>query len=196
MGTAKHSVVGATENMKFKAVVKMLLDAQVTREELEEELSHFVNNMERRMNERVDKLLERVEIEKRKVAQLKVKVPAAQAASVGEVEGLFLDCVETVRREVGKRKLKGEMLNKRVFMSQLKATHRSVAEHSATALVKDHSFMEKMARVEELTATDRMKVLDLFVNNEKVVGRVFEMLFPSRPSPGKSGVMMGSTMPK
>ena len=130
------------------------------------------------------------------MAQLKVKVPAAQAASVGEFEGLFLDCVETVRREVGKRKLKGEMLNKRVFMSQLKATHRSVAEHSATALVKDHSFMEKMARVEELTATDRMKVLDLFVNNEKVVGRVFEMLFPSRPSPGKSGVMMGSTMPK
>ena len=32
----------------------MLLDAQVTRPELEEELQNFVNSMEKRMNDRVD----------------------------------------------------------------------------------------------------------------------------------------------
>lgn len=66
-------------------------------------------------------------------------------------------------------------------MNQLKATHRSVAEHSATAIVKDQSVLEKMAKLEDLTETDRMRVLDMFVNNEKIVAQLFDLIFPSKP---------------
>lgn len=79
------------------------------------------------MNDRIDLMRDRLEAEKRKVQLLKSRVPAAQVLHKNEYETLFFECVESVRREVGKRKLKGEMLNKRIFMNQLKATHRSVA---------------------------------------------------------------------
>ncbi len=42
--------------------------------------------------------------------------------------------------------------------------------------------MEKQAKMEELTQTDRMRVLDLFVNNEKVIAQLFELIFPTKPA--------------
>ena len=41
--------------------------------------------------------------------------------------------------------------------------------------------LEKMAKIEELTETDRMRVLDLLVNNEKIVPQLFDLIFPSKP---------------
>ncbi len=40
-----------------------------------------------------------------------------------------------------------------------------------------------MAKVEDLKQSDRIQLLDLFVHNEKVVTRIFELIFPSQGTP-------------
>lgn len=107
--------------------------------------------MEHRLNEKVDMMRERLEREKRKQRLLKANMPLTRAIDKNEYETLFFDCVECVRKEVARRKLKGEMLHKRVFMNSLRATHRSVAEHTVSAISREEgdSFI-KMARLEEL----------------------------------------------
>lgn len=77
---------------------------------------------------------ERLEREKKKQRLLKANLPFTRAIDKNEYETLFFDCVECVRKEVARRKLKGEMLNKRVFMNSLRATHRSVAESTVNSM--------------------------------------------------------------
>ena len=76
---------------------------------------------------------------------------------------------------MARRKLKGEMLSKRVFMNSLRAAHRSMADTTAMALLTE----ERLARLEELKPTDRIKILDLFVHDEKILTRIFDLVFPS-----------------
>ena len=121
---------------------------------------------------------ERLEREKKKQRLLKANLPFTRAIDKNEYETLFFDCVECVRKEVARRKLKGEMLNKRVFMNSLRATHRSVAESTVNSM--EPGVFVKQAKLDELKQCDRIHILDLFVHNEKAITKVFDLIFPSK----------------
>lgn len=89
---------------------------------------------------------------------------------------LFTDCVEDMRKEIVKRKLKTEITLNR---------GKSGADSSRgldEALVKLSDLSYGRAKLEEFTYNDRCAVLDLFVNNEITLLKIHETLFPpSKP---------------
>ena len=67
--------------------------------------------------------------------------------------------MECVRKEVAKRKLKGELLNRRVGFSSLRSPP------AEPPILLEDCVRERLAKLEELKHSDRINLLDLFVHN-------------------------------
>jgi hypothetical protein len=84
-----------------------------------------------------------------------------------------------------KRRLKNEILQKK---KGLKYTGADDVEAKAfeESLLKLASLAKSKIKYDDFTARDKYNILDLFVNNEKTLVKLYEALFPHRISP--SGV--------
>ena len=105
-----------------------------------------------------------------------------------DLETLFVDCIEEVRKEVMKRRLKNEIIQKKKGLS-FKTTGIDDKEAKAfeESLLKLAALAKSKIKYEDFTARDKYNILDLFVNNEKTLVKLYEALFPHRISP--SGVL-------
>lgn len=91
------------------------------------------------------------------------------------MEQLFLDCVEDVRKEIIKRRLKTEIHNVRAKNSQ--ASVQTQLDFDAT-LDKLADMAKGKVRIDEFTSNDKVNLLDLFVNNEKTLVAIHDSLYP------------------
>lgn len=80
-----------------------------------------------------------------------------------------------MRRDIIKRRLKAEII------ARQRPNDKQVKEFEST-LVKLADLAQNRVKLEEFTAMDRINILDLFVNNEKTLLRVHEVLFPGTSS--------------
>lgn len=88
----------------------------------------------------------------------------------------FTDCVEDMRKEIIKRRLKTE-----ITVNRGKSGADSQRDLDQ-ALVKLSDLSQGRAKIEEFTYNDRCAVIDLFVNNETTLLKIYETLFPpSKP---------------
>ena len=88
----------------------------------------------------------------------------------------FTDCVEDMRKEIIKRRLKTE-----ITVNRGKSGTDSQRDLDQ-ALVKLSDLSQGRAKIEEFTYNDRCAVIDLFVNNETTLLKIYETLFPpSKP---------------
>ena len=92
-----------------------------------------------------------------------------------ELEQLFVDCVEDVRKDVIKRRLKAEITNVRSKTSS--GSMETQRDFEAT-LDKLADMAKGRVKIDEFTLNDRINLLDLFVNNEKTLVTIHESLFP------------------
>lgn len=92
-----------------------------------------------------------------------------------DLEQLFVNCVEDVRKDVIKRRLKSEITNVRGKTSS--ASLETQKDFDIT-LDKLADMAKGRVKIEEFTLNDRINLLDLFVNNEKTLVAVQESLFP------------------
>ena len=92
------------------------------------------------------------------------------------MESLFVECVEEVRREVIKRKLKAEIINKKKI-GQFEANSEEAREFEES-LLKLANLAKNRVKIQDFTKVDRSNLLDLFVNNEKTLLMMYEALFP------------------
>jgi len=96
----------------------------------------------------------------------------------GDLENLFVDCVEDVRRNVIKRRLKAEIIGKKKIGKFDENSEE--AKEFEESLLKLANLAKDRVKFSEFTAHDRNNLLDLFVNNEKTLLRMYEILFPKR----------------
>ena len=115
-----------------------------------------------------------------------------------EVEQLFLDCVEQVRKEVLKRKVRAELRGIRKYIpSQQKEAMKESLKESAKreiqmdkaanndkefedSLLKLKMYAREKIKYSDFTLQDRYNILDMFVNNENTLIAVYEALFPDK----------------
>jgi len=91
------------------------------------------------------------------------------------MEQLFLDCVEDVRKDIIKRRLKTEIHNVRAKNSQ--ASMQTQQDFDAT-LDKLADMTKGKVKIDEFTSIDKVNLLDLFVNNEKTLVAIHDSLYP------------------
>ena len=96
----------------------------------------------------------------------------------GDLENLFVDCVEDVRRNVIKRRLKAEIIGKKKIGKFDENSEE--AKEFEDSLLKLANLAKDRVKFSEFTTQDRNNLLDLFVNNEKTLLKVYEILFPRK----------------
>ena len=95
------------------------------------------------------------------------------------MEQLFVQCVEEIRKDIVRRRLKNEFTSKRKNNLQ---QSREAEKQFELSLVKLADLAKSRVKYDEFTANDRTNLLDLFVNNEKVLLSMHEMMFPASNS--------------
>lgn len=96
----------------------------------------------------------------------------------GDLENLFVDSVEDVRRNVIKRRLKAEIIGKKKIGKF--DEHSLEAREFEESLLKLANLAKDRVKFSEFTSQDRNNLLDLFVNNEKTLLKMYEILFPRK----------------
>ena len=99
-----------------------------------------------------------------------------QSIEKSDLENLFVDCVEEVRRSVIKRRLKTEIVGKKQFGRV--DTKEFETQEFEQSLLKLANLAKDRVKFSEFTTSDRNNLLDLFVNNELTLIRIYETLFP------------------
>ena len=117
------------------------------------------------------------------------------------MEQLFVNCVEDVRKDIIRRRLKAEVsARKKMGQSQVTSgigkanSNRSIyqqqqsvsqmtdmsadAKEFEETLSKLADLAKNRVKFEEFTSVDRSHLLDLFVNNEQTLLKIYEVLFP------------------
>lgn len=102
----------------------------------------------------------------------------------GDLETLFVDCVEDVRRSVIKRRLKAEIIGRKKIGKFDENSEE--AKEFEESLLKLANLAKDRVKFSEFTTQDRNNLLDLFVNNEKTLLKIYENLFPRRSGAGNN----------
>lgn len=109
----------------------------------------------------------------------------AEVSHKNDLESLFVECIEEVRKEIMRRRLKNEIYNKKKFQQIDKNTQE--AKEFEQSLLKLAQLAKHRVKLGDFTAKDKSNLLDLFVNNEKTLLKIYEILFPHRANPNSSG---------
>ena len=110
-----------------------------------------------------------------------------------ELEGLFVDCIEEVRKDIMKRRLKNEIYNKKKF--QQVDRNSDEAREFEESLLKLAQLAKSRVKLSDFTVRDKCNLLDLFVNNEKTLLKIYEALFGvdgTSVNPNKSVLIGGA----
>jgi len=93
-----------------------------------------------------------------------------------DLENLFVECVEDVRRNVIKRRLKSEIIGKKKIGKFDENSEE--AKEFEESLVKLADLAKDRVKYTEFNSVDRNNLLDLFVNNENTLIKIYDILFP------------------
>jgi len=122
-----------------------------------EELERYMEAQESKFHESVKHYKSIIENEKKKIINLNAKKNNAFVQK-SDLEGLFLECVEEVRKEVLRRRAKSLLQQK--FPRKSGSAQRE--------------------RKDLFTPSDKRKILELLISNEQVLVHLYEKLFPHR----------------
>ena len=111
------------------------------------------------------------------------------------MEAIFVECIEDVRKEILKRRLKNEMITrKREGKLSLTGEDDQASKEFEESLTKLAAFAKGRIKYEDFTSKDKFNILDLFVNNQKTLIKIYEALFPHRVG-GSTRSPFGLTSP-
>lgn len=160
-----------TQNIKYEAYLETLFDSNYTDKRKKKELILYMQSVETRFNNMCKRMRSKLDQEKRKFCKLE-SVKVNEATSKNELETIFVDCIEDVRRDIMKRRLKTEIQSKKRFKPIDQDTEE--AKEFEESLLKLAQLAKDKIKISEFTPSDRCNLLDLFVNNEKTLLKIYE----------------------
>ena len=102
-----------TENAKFGKFLDLIFKSKMTGDDIQAEISKYVQALETNYMDTIKELrngLDRERLRVRKVTADRVN----ETTEKNELEGLFVDCIEEVRKDIMKRRLKNDIYNKKL----------------------------------------------------------------------------------
>jgi hypothetical protein len=166
-----------TQNIKYEAFLDTLFSSKHDDDRKKLELKLYMQAVETRFNFICKDLRQNLEKERKKrIKQESFKVN--DATQKNELETIFVDCIEEVRKDIMKRRLKTEIQNKKRFKPIDKDSEE--AKEFEESLLKLAQLAKNKIKITEFTPIDRCNLLDLFVNNEKTLLKIYEACFPHR----------------
>lgn len=157
---------------------------------MRDQISKYVQLLETNYNQTIRDLKNTLEREKTKAKKASYE-KVSETTTKGDLENLFVECIEETRKSIMKRRLKNEILNSKKLE---KIDHNSQeAKEFEQSLLKLAEMAKNRVKVQDFTPKDKTNLLELFVNNEKTLLRIYEILFPHRAGPN-AGQGVSSSM--
>ena len=88
----------------------LLFNSKMTKDEMKEEITKYVQLLETNYNQTVRDLKNTLDREKQKAKKSSYE-KVQDVAAKGDMENLFVECIEETRKSIMKRRLKNEILN-------------------------------------------------------------------------------------
>ena len=103
-----------TTNIKFQKFIDLIFKSRMPSEDVKDEIIKYVQALETSYTDAIRDL--RMVIEKEKKAGKRVVADRINMSTErNELESLFIECIEEVRKEIMKRRLKNEIYNRKKF---------------------------------------------------------------------------------
>ena len=180
-----------SENVKFQQFIDLIFESRMPKDGIKFEILQFVQALETNLNEAIRDERQRCERIKKELRKEKSK-HVNDNIEKGDLENLFVDCVEDVRRNVIKRRLKAEIVGKKKIGRFDENSEE--AQEFEESLLKLANLAKDRVKFSEFTTQDRNNLLDLFVNNEQTLLKVYEILFPKKQAHGNNSLRQINTL--
>ena len=125
-----------TENLKFSQFLDILFTSGMTKAEIKSEAQSYVQVLETNYTDKIRDLKIEIEQLKRRVAQIKTK-KTVETMEKNDLEQLFVRCVEDMRKEIIRRRLKAEVSARKKMGSGSQAL--ATIQQSASTMGKSAS---------------------------------------------------------
>lgn len=103
-----------TRNIKFERFIELILKSKMQQQDIKEEITKYVVALETSYNDSIRELKKAVELEKHKQRRIQAE-KVHNTSQRNELEILFVECIEEVRKDIMKRRLKNEIYNRKKF---------------------------------------------------------------------------------
>mmetsp|Transcript_13797 Transcript_13797/g.17460 ORF Transcript_13797/g.17460 Transcript_13797/m.17460 type:complete len:248 (+) Transcript_13797:863-1606(+) len=169
-----------TQNVKFMKFIELIFKSRMPQEDIKDEIVKYVQALETSYTDAIRDLKTIIDREKR-AAKKVVAERINMSTERNELESLFIECIEEVRKEIMKRRLKNEIYNRKKFQQLDRSSEE--AKEFEESLLRLAQLAKNRVKVSDFTPKDKSHILDLFVNNERTLLKIYEALFPHRAAP-------------
>lgn len=167
-----------TENLRLEQFLDIVFGSKMSLQEMKTESLQYMQVIETNCMDKIRSLQTQLE-KQRKLLQDERTSNVGKIVERSELEHIFVTSVEEVRKEIIRRRLKNEISLKHISKQAIE----DLAEQDfSSSLVKLADIVKSRVKANEFTARDKTNMLDLFVNNEKTLFKIYELIFPGRPS--------------
>ena len=166
-----------TTNVKFQKFMELIFKSKMPSDHIKDEIVKYVQALETSYTDAIRDLKSIIDREKKsakKVVADRINITTER----NELESLFIECIEEVRKEIMKRRLKNEIYNRKKFQKLDKSSEE--AKEFEESLLKLAQLAKNRVKVSDFTSKDKAHILDLFLNNERTLLKIYEALFPHR----------------
>jgi hypothetical protein len=103
-----------TENVKFEKFMDLIYKSKMRQDDIKDEILNYVQAIETNYNDTIRYLKDDLIKEKTRLKKLSFE-KVQDVTEKNQLEGLFVECIEEVRKDIMKRRLKNEIFNKKKF---------------------------------------------------------------------------------
>lgn len=150
------------------------------KEDIKEEIVKYVQLLETNYNATIRDLKTTMEKERQKHRKSTFD-KVTEVSQKADMENLFVECIEETRKNIMKRRLKNEILNSKKL--EKIDQNSQEAKDFEQSLLKLAEMAKSRVKISDFTNRDKTNMLELFVNNEKTLLKIYEILFPHRAGP-------------